>query len=326
MNIKELQIADFLWIDVVDPSRDDLDQLSKRFNLHDTSIRDCMAPEHLPKFERFDDLGFAIFRAFDAEADKRSDTVQGLTHKLAVFVSPQLILTVRRHEQPYIQNYVHQIEAASGAGHPKRPHSMVVDLILAVVKTYEPAVNTAFDNFEELETQLFSSGGTGHLKLKASYHLKRRVAIMKRMLRLMVEPVTSFASFSPAAIRTQCQHIREVIEELIFQLDEIQDNLNALLSLQISLASQKTNEASHRANEIMRLLTIFSVIFLPLNLLAGIYGMNFQHMPELTWPWGYPLVIFGMVLVAVSIYIGFKKRGWLKKDLATGKRNSSNRG
>jgi magnesium transporter len=90
-----------------------------------------------------------------------------------------------------------------------------------------------------------------------------------------------------------------------FYADELVDDVNNLLSVQLALAS-------HRTNEVVRVLTVFSVFFLPLTFIVGVYGMNFQFMPELRERWGYPSVLAGMAVVTLAIYVWFRRRGWLR--------------
>jgi magnesium transporter len=90
-----------------------------------------------------------------------------------------------------------------------------------------------------------------------------------------------------------------------FYADELLEDVNNLLSIQLALAS-------HRTNEVVRVLTVFSVFFLPLTFIVGVYGMNFQYMPELHKRWGYPAVLVGMGLLTLVIYLWFRKRGWLR--------------
>src|SRR4029453_1529958 len=97
----------------------------------------------------------------------------------------------------------------------------------------------------------------------------------------------------------------ESVEAMHFYADDLMEGLTNLTNLQLSLASQKTNQ-------VMRILTVFSAFFLPLTFLVGVYGMNFQFMPELSHRWGYPAVGAVMVLVTIGIYPWFRKRGWLK--------------
>jgi magnesium transporter len=90
-----------------------------------------------------------------------------------------------------------------------------------------------------------------------------------------------------------------------FYADELLDDVNNLLSMHIALAA-------HRTNEVVRVLTIFSVFFLPLTFIVGVYGMNFRFMPELQHPWGYPVVLGAMGIVTLAIYLWFRSRGWLR--------------
>jgi magnesium transporter len=101
------------------------------------------------------------------------------------------------------------------------------------------------------------------------------------------------------------QDLRENAQSMHFYADELLDDVNNLLSIQLALAS-------HRTNEVVRVLTVFSVFFLPLTFIVGVYGMNFQHMPELRERWGYPAVLLGMGAVTLAIYLWFRRRGWLR--------------
>lgn len=304
----KVKLGKVTWTDIVSPTREELDQIATEFNLHHTAIHDCLEPEHLPKYEKFGDTHFLILRSIDPEADSSADTVQELTRKLAIFISKEFLLTVHRTDLNYLQAVEKQLTRSQ---RDMCSLDLAADLILAVAKTYEPRIEEAQKSFEDFETEIFNSEHRWQIELHDSYFLKRHVAIMKRMLRLMLDPISHLKEMAPAHVLPEFHNAREYIDKLVFQLDEIQDNLNALLSLQISLASQKTNEASHKTNEVMRVLTIFSVFFLPLNFIAGIYGMNFEDMPELKSPHGYPAVLVAMVLVAFGIYAWFVKSGWI---------------
>jgi magnesium transporter len=102
------------------------------------------------------------------------------------------------------------------------------------------------------------------------------------------------------------QDLRENAESMYSYAEELVEDVNNLLSIQLALAS-------HRTNEVVRVLTVFSVFFLPLTFIVGIYGMNFEFMPELRQRWGYPAVIIAMLLVTFSIYLWFRRRGWLRE-------------
>jgi magnesium transporter len=99
--------------------------------------------------------------------------------------------------------------------------------------------------------------------------------------------------------------VQENVESYHFYADELLDDTNTVLNVQLSLAT-------HRTNEVMRVLTVFSVFFLPLTFIVGIYGMNFQFMPELRARWGYPAILVAMGIVTLAIYLWFRRRGWLR--------------
>ena len=134
--------------------------------------------------------------------------------------------------------------------------------------------------------------------------LRRRTTLSKRMLWRSLEVLKLFSPPVDAST-PHYQDVREAVEAMHFYADDLLESVTNLTNLQLSLASQKTNQ-------VMRILTVFSAFFLPLTFLVGVYGMNFQFMPELSRRWGYPAVWAVMVLITLGIYIWFRKRGWLK--------------
>lgn len=309
MKIKEFTNGNFHWVDVINPNRADLDNVARRFSLPAHLVQDCMEPEHLPKFEKVDGTSFIILRAFDPAADFKSDTIQALTRKVAIFFGENFVVSFHRKEQPYVQ---HVFESWEKLAHlpSGSSHRITAELVLQVAKSYGPGVESALERFERFEEEVFTLGHK--LKLKQSYLLKRRVTIMRRMLRLMGESLGMMIIEASRETRPLFKNAREYIDKQIFQLDELLDNLSGLVSLQISLVSQKTNEASHRTNEVMRILTIFSVFFMPLNFLTGIYGMNFIHLPGLDSTYALPLILGAMLTVALLFYFWFRRKGWLQ--------------
>jgi magnesium transporter len=129
---------------------------------------------------------------------------------------------------------------------------------------------------------------------------------------MSLESLLQFSEHLDKSVKSVYQDVKELIEKLLFNLKEIHENILSLIHLHVSISSHKINELSHKTNEIIRVLTIFSVFFLPLNFIAGVYGMNFEFMPELKSPLGYPIVIGAMVFVVLSLLVWFWKRGWLQ--------------
>jgi magnesium transporter len=140
--------------------------------------------------------------------------------------------------------------------------------------------------------------------LRRIYTEKRRVTQMRRMLSHTLDLVQRLVPASEPTAPLY-QDLRENAESMHFWADELVDDVNNLLTIQLHLAS-------HRTNEVVRILTVFSVFFLPLTFIAGVYGMNFHFMPELRERWGYPAALAGMGAVTLAIYLWFRRRGWLR--------------
>lgn len=311
MILKEIVGPGFVWVDVSHPTTSDFENLAKKFSLTEASVQDCLEPEHLPKFESLDSSNFIILRALDPKGGENAATVQKLTRKLAIFFSKNFILTFHRSESELVQKLFDQYSDPKIL-QPNSTHQITAHLIYEVAKSYERSVEEEYRLFENFEAQVFQSRQT--VRLQKSYLIKRRAYIMKRMLWLMRETVFSMEEKSSPQMVVQLKKTTEYMNKLIFELEDIHENLSHLLNFQVSLASQKTNEASHRTNEVVRVLTIVSVFLLPLNFIASIYGMNFEHMPGIKNKFGYPITLGVMLIVSILFLIWFKKKGWLKTN------------
>jgi magnesium transporter len=301
----------FVWLDVVQPTPEELAEIAKQYDLQLTSVNDCLDPEHLPKFEQFDNYTFVILRAWDEEANRACATVQEMTRKLAIFYGSSFLITIHRKDQPWLSALEAKFETNRSTGQAKegRLAWILAKLVNAAVDTYlKPmeAIETRLDEFEEA---VFSGRGVQGrrfaVSLREVHVLKRQVTLIKRLLWRSQDVVQRMTPPSGRSV-TLFRDAQENVESVHFYADELLDDANTLLSVQLALAS-------HRTGEVMRVLTVFSVFFLPLTFIVGIYGMNFKYMPELSHHWGYPGVILLMVLVTLIIYLWFRRRGWLRQ-------------
>lgn len=309
MTETRIDFQDFHWLDVSHPTPEGLSRLAETYGLHSTSVQDCMQPEHLPKHEVIEDVDFFILRAYDLQCGQEADTVQELTRKVAVFYGPGFILTIHRKDQPFLEAMA--IKWTAKKDRTSGPQSLLADLINEVVRTFEPPVMACLHDLEVFETEIFGAGTHRRFRLSKGYYLKRKVSVFKRMLRATMEPVNRSAARAESRFQPQFQNAREQIESLYFYADEVSESIGSLLNLHVSLASQRTNEASRRTSEVMRVLTIFSCFFLPVNFIASIYGMNFKVLPETEWRFGYYYALTLMTLVSFTIFIWFRRKGWL---------------
>lgn len=317
-----LDFQSFHWLDISNPTPESLNEVAQKYELHPTSVQDCLQPEHLPKFEMIEDVGFVVFRAYDVECHAEADTVQELTRKIAVFYGDRFVITIHRKDQPFLESLMNKWRKRPHNDPEITPEHVLSDVIQEVVRSYEKPVFDCLDGLEAMEMAIFGAG-TGNnnavhthkkFRLQNGYYLKRRVSVVKRMLRATLEPLNRIMQNAESILIPHFQNSKEQIDQLFFYTDETSESISSLLNLHISLEGQKTNEASHRTNEVMRVLTIFSCFFLPINFIAGIYGMNFKYMPELEWPYGYEFALGLMAAVVIMIFWWFRRKGWLKRS------------
>ena len=293
----------FKWLDVVQPTTEELTQLAETHGLHATAVKDCLDPEHLPKYERYGDLTFIIMRAFDEVSDPHSETIQQITRKIAVFFTDKYFITIHRKDQAFFAR-LREEHLQRAKGREVRLSYVLTDLVNAVVSTYEKPLEDAEHTIEQFEDSLFDSS-RDNPPLQEIHVLKRRVNLMKRLL---WQTMGVIHKMKPPFERNAplFQDASENAESYHFYADELLEETNNLLSIHLSMASHKTNE-------VMRVLTVFSAFFLPLTFIVGVYGMNFEHMPELKSRYGYLAVMLVMFVVSAAIFIWFRRRGWLRR-------------
>lgn len=298
----------FVWVDVVDPTPNELADVARRYSLHPTSVEDSLDPKHLPKYERIGSTTFIIVRAIDTAAAGHCSTLHEMTRKVAIFYGPDFLITIHRTEQPFLTEIIEEYRStAPPDGIVERRKGFLPRLLIEIVNgaigTYHKPLEDAESAIDMFEATVFGEHEFAGL-LRRIYLVKRRVTLMRRMLSHTLDAVKKLVPGSEPTAPLY-QDLRENAESMHFYADELLEDVNNLLSIQLALAS-------HRTNEVVRVLTVFSVFFLPLTFVVGVYGMNFAHMPELRERWGYPAVLAGMGFVTLVIYLWFRRRGWLR--------------
>ncbi|MFP5081299.1 CorA family divalent cation transporter [Pedobacter sp. JCM 36344] len=295
--IANLKENGFEWIDLVNPDAEELLKLADKYKLHPALVNDCMQPDHLPKYERMQDYAFIIFRIHIDNDLPEADSIQELTNKIAVFVSDKFIITIHRRKQVLFDGLLDQMRA-NGC---KNSRELLNLLILACLNTYEKPLNKISKSVDYFEEIVFLRPKKVPL-LKGLYYIKRKIDLLRRMLILSFEIIDSIDSAAEGNVNTR--DTRDQYVKLQNMFDALSENIHQLLNIYFSASSQRTNDT-------MRVLTIFSVFFMPLTFIVGIYGMNFNYMPELGWKLGYPGVMGLMAIVTFLIFIWFKRKRWL---------------
>lgn len=288
----------FTWLDLNDPTPEELNPVADKYDLYYTVIKDCLEPDHLPKFESIGPVNFIITRIYNPDKDTDADTIQELSNKIAIFYSKDFIITVHRSAQPVLDKIKKRFVTP---GHCQTPAELTIHIVRWVLDSYiDPGLALA-NELDGHESALFLGKPTKHV-LQQLYYLKRKASSAKRILTLTEDILHCLQRSEGASPDLQDTLDLHVKARTIYE--QLEEAATHLLNIYLSMASQRTNE-------VMRVLTVFSAFFLPLTFIVGIYGMNFAHMPELTWRYGYPGVLVAMVVIALGIYGWFKRKGWL---------------
>jgi magnesium transporter len=291
------------WVDLDRPTPEELGRVAAVFGFHPLAVEDCRAPSHEPKVEAYDGYVFLIVHAIDLESIGQRVT----TTDVECFFGERYLVTHHVRQHASLDALAARVDADPGllgAGIDRVLH----ELLDAVVDRYFPAVAAMDARAEALEADLLGRGGRDLFRRMLA--LKGEVTHLKRVVTPELDVVRKFATRVTPLISPQAAfYFRDVADHLArieAEIENLRDELTALMQVHLSVASFRLNEA-------IRLLTVFSAVFLPLHLIAGIYGMNFRYMPELERPWGYPLALALMAAVATTVLAFFGRRGLLRR-------------
>jgi magnesium transporter len=288
----------FEWIDMVSPERADIQKVAEKLGLHEASVEDALQPDHLPKFEKLKNYNFAIIRIYAVARESEADTVQELTNKVAIFYSNTFLVTVHKHGWKQLDAIDDEFVKK---GECLNSFHLFNEIIRQGLMTFDAPGAKLNRTIDYLEEQVFLKGRKSPL-LQSMYFLKRKVDVIRRILLLTYDVIDHIDPTNDSNEYTRDIRDLYVKQQSIF--DSLSENTNHLLGIYFNISAQRTNET-------IRILTIFSVFFMPLTFVVGVYGMNFQYMPELREKWGYPGVMILMLLIVIGIYIWFKRKHWL---------------
>lgn len=294
-----------VWLDYTAPNESELKFLTETYHLHPLILQDCLQPEHLPKFDNLGNgTSFLIIRYYDPQAKNNPDNLQDLSNKVAIFYNHAYVITMHNHECDFLEKVVSRItEWQEETGKDWTPTQIAGRILRESGNTYLAPARKIEAEIDFYENRIFMRSRTPNL-LPTLYLLKRKTSFLKRLVQLSREPVQEARNHAGNKHSHLFRDIADRHLELEIIYDQLQEELQQALNLYISLSAQKSNE-------VMRILTIFSVFFLPLTFIVGVYGMNFKYIPEIDWPMGYALVWMLMALITSCIYIWFRWKKWL---------------
>ena len=293
---------DSVWIDLEAPTDHELTILTDPFRFHPLAIEDCLTPEHQPKVEDFGGTLFLIFRGIDSNLP-----VDGFqTIKLAAFLGSNYLVTYHRRPMRSVNSVVERYDQESGRGLFRGVDHLLYEILDHLIEHYFPVLEGLEEEIDAIEIELL--GNCGPETLDRVLATKRRVQEIKRTLAPHREVFTRVGRETFPMIAPQSAVFYRDLYDSTARLAEMADSYRDLLT---TLFDAYISVVSQRLNEVMKVLTVFATILLPLTFIVGVYGMNFDHMPELHWRYGYFMVWGVIVAVAGGMLWSFRRRGWI---------------
>ncbi|MFF3332073.1 magnesium/cobalt transporter CorA [Streptomyces sp. NPDC002888] len=299
----------FVWIGLHEPSEEEFEHVTQEFQLHPLAVEDALKAHQRPKLEVYDDSLFLVLKPVVYEPE--SDAVS--TGEVMVFLGDGFVVTVRHGEGTPLAAVRRRLEQEPELL-AKGPTSVLYALSDASVDHYLEVADELQTDLEELEAEVFSpdSGGSRHIASRI-YTFKRQVLEFRRATGPLALPMSrlagtgSFGGSVPFVDDKARPFFRDVSDHLT-RVNESVEGLDRLVS---DILSAHLAQMSVRQNDDMRKISSWAAMAAIPTMIAGVYGMNFEHMPELRWVWSYPAVIALMAALEVLLYRMFKQRGWL---------------
>ncbi len=290
----------FVWVALRDATDAELAQMQEEFGLHELAVEDARHGHQRPKMEEYGDQLFVVMQLLEIE--------HGELHcgEVAVFVGPNFVLSVRNGSQQHFLGVRERCEREPqllrhGAGF------VFYALMDAVVDRYFPLVDTLETELEEIEAQIFLPGAA-RSNIERLYDLKRRTTRLRHAVAPLLEVTSKLhGGRVPRVCQTTQEYFRDVHDHLAriqATIDTVRDTIGTAIQVNLSMVTIEESETTKR-------LAAWAAIFAVSTALAGIWGMNFEHMPELKWAFGYPMALGAIATAGGLLFWRFRRAGWL---------------
>ena len=291
----------FIWFDIQDPQESDAALLRQEFGFHPLAIEDAIRHQERPKVDSYEGYYLLVFYAIGYDTEQQ----RLVTQPMNLFIGASYIVSVHRGPMKVIEETIQRWQRnEEGIGWDAG--ALLYALLDAIVDDYFPVIDQLADRVESLEEQIFEHFQPSALQdvfgLKRDLlHIRRVAAPERDVLNVLIRrEVPIFDHASTIYLQDVYDHLIRVTDSIDTYRDLLSSALDAFLSVQ-----------SNQLNQIVKVLTIASIVLMSDALIAGIYGMNFTFMPELSWPYGYPFALGLMVLVSGGLVSFFRWRRWL---------------
>ncbi|RKN39243.1 magnesium/cobalt transporter CorA [Streptomyces hoynatensis] len=300
----------FVWIGLHEPTEEELGAMAQLFELHPLAVEDAVHAHQRPKLERYDDTLFAVFKTVryveHAELTANSEVVE--TGEIMVFLGEDFVLTVRHGGHGSLGPLREDLEA-SPEQLAKGPSAVLHAIADHVVDQYLDVAAAVRDDIDEIEAAVFSEAARRHGAGPGEiYQLKRELLELRRAVAPLDRPLQQL---SDGGLPMIAPEIRSYFRDVADHLTRVTEQITGFDSLIDSILQANLAQVTVTQNEDMRKITAWAAILAVPTMVTGVYGMNFDHMPELHWRFSYPLVIGVIFVACLLIHRGFRRNGWL---------------
>ncbi|HVD25114.1 MAG TPA: magnesium/cobalt transporter CorA [Gaiellaceae bacterium] len=290
----------FAWIGLYKPTPEELEAVRREFNLHEVAIEDAQVGHQRPKVEVYGESLFVVLKP--ASYDEEAEAVE--TGEVQLFIGDGFVITVR-HDETDLHSVRLELERRPDLLR-HGPAAVLYGVLDKVVDDYFPVIEAVDEDIAEVEADVFSPARSN--PAERIYKLKREALELHDAVAPLEEPLEAIVNGSlprvPADLRPFFQDVLDHVVKAIRALDGFRDMLTSVLTANLT-------QISVRQNEDTRKISAWAAIIAVPTLVSGVYGMNFDHMPELGWRFGYPLALAVMAAVCLVLYRTFRRAGWL---------------
>ncbi|MFX0592908.1 magnesium/cobalt transporter CorA [Melissospora conviva] len=297
----------FVWVGLHEPGLAEMTRIAEAYGLHELAVEDAVKARQRPKLEHFGDVSFLVLRTAryveHGELTENSEVVQ--TGQVMLFIGPQFVITVRHGDAWHLSPVRAELETrrellAQG------PWAVAYAVTDRVVDRYLEVADQIEDDLDSLESEVFGRQGSG--RIQRIYQMKRELVEFKRAVAPLQRPLMTLTAQINQDVPTEVQrYFRDVQDHLtrtVEQVNSYDDLLNSILQARLAQVSVEQNND-------MRKIAAWAAIAAVWTAIAGVYGMNFEFMPELAWPYSYPMVLLVMLASSLGLYRLFRRNGWL---------------
>ncbi len=296
---QKYKTAQWEWIDVTAPTDEDLRFLHERYHINYLLLEDTIDPNHLPKFEEVGDVKFFLARESTDLERRTVNNISDISSKLGIFLLPKLIITTHRSKSKSIYEVCDELKKENPEN-ISRDH-LALRLALKIIKTFDDESRNLLEIMDAIENEIFLKNTNQSNQIRRLYKLKRKSGLNTRILNISGEWISKFKTLNLEEV--EVMDLLDKQKDVIADFDHVNAQTLNLISMFLALSDQK-------ANQVMKLLAIYSVYFLPITFIAGVYGMNFDNMPELHHKNGYYFTLGLMVLIVVITFIYTRRKKW----------------